>query len=100
MRRTISFHPDVFYEVSNAYAWYESRSSGLGEQFLTELENSYELIGITPLYWAKISGKYRKYLLKRFPFGVIYRVEKSEIYITAVMHLSRKPDYWKKRIYK
>lgn len=96
--RGISFHPDVFYEVSNAYDWYEVRSSGLGEQFLTELENAYELIEITPLYWGKFSGRYRRYLLKRFPFGVIYRIVKSEIFVVAVMHLSRKPGYWKKRI--
>lgn len=96
--QNISFHPDIFYEVSSAYDWYEVRSSGLGEQFLTELEHAYNLIVITPLYWAKFSGKYRKYLLKRFPFGVIYRIDKSKIYVVAVMHLSRKPGYWKKRI--
>lgn len=100
MRPNIVFHPDVYYEVGNAYDWYEVRSSGLGEQFLAELENAYELIGLTPLYWAKFSGKYRRYLLKRFPFGIIYRIEKSKIYVVAVMHLSRKPGYWKKRISK
>ena len=98
--RNIVFHPDVFQEVSNAFDWYEVKSSGLGEQFLTELENSYGLIGITPLYWAKFSGKYRRYLVNRFPFGVIYRIEKSEIYVVAVMHLSRKPGYWRKRVSK
>lgn len=98
--RDIFFHPDVFYEVSNAYDWYNVKSSGLGEQFLTELENAYGLIGISPLYWAKFSGKYRRYLLKRFPFGVIYRVEKSGIYVVAVMHLSRNPGYWGKRFFK
>jgi hypothetical protein len=100
MTRALSFHPDIFYEVNDAYTWYEVKSSGLGKQFITELENAFELIKITPLYWAKFSGRFRKYLLKRFPFGVIYRVEKSEIYVVAIMHLSRKPGYWKKRITK
>lgn len=91
------FHPYVFYDVRESYDWYENESSGLGERFLLELENAYHAISIHPLYWAPYSVRFRWFLLKRFPFGVIYRVEKQVIYIVAVAHLSRKPGFWKKR---
>jgi len=38
-----------------------------------------------------------------FPFhpeadGVLYSVERNGIFILAVMHLHRDPDYWKHRV--
>ncbi len=36
-------------------------------------------------------------IVKRFPYGILYSEEESGIYIIAVMHLHRFPDYWKHR---
>jgi len=33
----------------------------------------------------------------RFPYGVLYSIEPDRVYILAVMHLHRHPDYWKSR---
>ena len=35
--------------------------------------------------------------VRRFPFGILYRVDPDEIVILAVMHLARQPDYWRDR---
>jgi len=40
----------------------------------------------------------RRRLIRRFPFGILYRIEPEEIVIVAVAHLLRKPGYWRKRI--
>ncbi|HIP58812.1 MAG TPA: hypothetical protein EYH01_00115 [Campylobacterales bacterium] len=40
----------------------------------------------------------RRCLVNRFPFGLVYRIEGDTIVIVAVMHLSRKPDYWYSRV--
>jgi len=40
-----------------------------------------------------LKGRFRRYLLQRFPYGVIYAVDEDVIYIAAVMHLKRKPGY-------
>jgi hypothetical protein len=39
-----------------------------------------------------------RYVMKRFPFVVVYRVTTDRIEIIAVAHGSRKPGYWKKRL--
>ena len=44
--------------------------------------------------WRKVKGRFRRYLVQRFPYGLIYVVQEDVIYIAAVMHLKRKPDYW------
>ncbi len=52
-----------------------------------------------PQQWA--AGPYgtRRYLLKRFPFLLIYReMSESRIEIVAFAHTSRRPEYWKSRI--
>src|SRR2546423_160659 len=97
MQDTI-FHPDVRIEIQQSFNWYNEHSKGLGEEFLKELDNAIGFISDNPLMWALYSKGYRKYLLKRFPFAVIYKPEKDTIYVVAVMHLSRKPGYWEKRI--
>jgi hypothetical protein len=39
----------------------------------------------------------RRFLLKRFPFAIVYEVVSSDIQILAVAHARRRPQYWKKR---
>jgi hypothetical protein len=39
----------------------------------------------------------RHCLVHRFPYGVLYSVESEGIFILAVMHLRRDPDYWRFR---
>ena len=39
------------------------------------------------------------YRLKKFPFGIIYKIYKSELLIVAVAHHSRKPGYWEDRLH-
>lgn len=41
---------------------------------------------------------YRRALLQRFPYGVIYRHQADTGYLVAIMHLKRKPGYWLYRI--
>ena len=40
----ITFHPDVVKEVKSSYIWYQKQAKGLGEDYLTELETSYQAI--------------------------------------------------------
>lgn len=38
------FHPDVQKEVIESVTWYESQAYGLGQDFMAELEQSYQAI--------------------------------------------------------
>jgi hypothetical protein len=48
--------------------------------------------------WPPYEGDTRRYLLKRFPFAVIYLTSEKKIQIVAVAHCKRKPGYWKERL--
>ena len=46
---------------------------------------------------AGASARDQKYLFRRFPFTVIYRVTETTIQIIAVAHGRRRPSYWRTR---
>ena len=81
-------------EMQEAAAWYETQQEGLGREFLTRLEQASGTILQNPNRWRRITGTYRRCLLKQFPYGIIYRVEGDTVFVAAVMHLRRKPGYW------
>lgn len=88
------FHPDVAVEVKASYDWYQEKATGLGDDFIAEPESAYTAITELPGTWPKFHKGFRRFLLTRFPFSVIYKVTDSHIVIVAVMHNSRKPGYW------
>jgi len=94
----LRFHPDVQQELRDAYLWFESNAEGLGEDLLQELDQSYLVIQQILMTWPAVAPGIRRYLLKRFPYGVLYKVDDQGIQVVAIMHLSRRPGYWQKRV--
>jgi hypothetical protein len=91
------FHEEAEIEFDKAVAYYEECQRGLGLNFAQEV---YETIGrITqfPNAWAPVSKNARRALVKRFPFGIIYRNQNGTIEIIAVADSRRRPDYWRNR---
>ena len=90
----VIFHLDIELEVKASYEWYQNQAEGLGEDFLTELESAYQAILELPNTWPKFHSGFRRFLLSKFPFSIIYRLTQETIFVVAVMHNSRKPRYW------
>ena len=93
----IVFHTDATEEMQATAAYYEEQLSGLGDEFLDEIEQGLERIQQFPLLWSIYGEEFRRHLLKRFPYGLMYRLTPDRIFIIAVAHLRRKPGYWKDR---
>lgn len=84
-------------EAVEAAQWYESRSQGLGRAFLDHIEQTLADITTRPLQFPQVYRDIRRALLKRFPFGVYFRLRGGRIKILAVMHQSRDPRRWRER---
>ena len=50
-----------------------------------------------PERWHRIRGDNRKLNFHRFPYAIVYSVQADALYVKAVMHLHRRPFYWKDR---
>ncbi len=90
-------HPEADEELEAAAIWYESRQPGLGDAFLEDFEQTLRRIVAEPKRWRIIWGDNRKLNFHRFPYAIVFSTRPDAIYIKAVMHLHRRPFYWKSR---
>lgn len=95
---TYGFHPEACLEYKEAAIFYESRRPGLGTAFTLEVEDAIDRILEAPERWQVIEQDVRRCLTRVFPFGILYTIERDSVLIVSVMHLHRKPDYWRSRV--
>jgi plasmid stabilization system protein ParE len=79
--------------------WYAEGSKTAAERFEVEFARALEAIGANPEQYPMCDdGRHRFYLLKHYPFQLIYRnTDDGKWLIVAVAHTRRKPDYWSRR---
>ena len=88
------------YDAHDAAGWYESKSTGLGVQFLNDLEDSYDHILNQPTAYPthKKGSKARKKILQIFPYKIYYLIDGFEIKVLAIIHSSRSQKFIKGKI--
>ncbi|MFQ5825705.1 MAG: type II toxin-antitoxin system RelE/ParE family toxin [bacterium] len=91
MTYTLRFLPEVEDDAITAYIWYEEKSRGLGEDFLRMFYAFATEIQRNPLLYPEVYDKFRRRLLRRFPYAIYYRVKKNEVIIWGVFHCARNP---------
>ncbi len=91
-------HPEAEEDLREAAQFYRERAGGsLSQSLFTEFERSVGLLLQHP--WLGAVWKYgkRRFVMRRFPYSLIYTVVGEEIRILAVAHHSRRPGYWRGR---
>jgi plasmid stabilization system protein ParE len=81
-------------EVKAAARWYEEQATGLGQAFVNSVIFAFDAIENSPETFPLLREPYRRKLLDRFPYAVIYKPTASRIYVRAVAHCKRRPGYW------
>ena len=85
------FLPEVAADLVAGSRWYEEKSPGLGQDFARMFYARCEEISRSPLACAVVAGRYRRGLLRRFPYSVYYVVESDAILVVGVFHSARRP---------
>lgn len=91
------FLPAAEQDLEIAVDYYELCRPGLGEEFVQELFLTLERVLQYPNGWEKVSENSRRCLTRRFPYEIIYVVEREVLVVTAIANQRRKPGSWKKR---
>ena len=94
---TFDFHPEAEAEFIEAVGFYDKVEPSLGEEFSLEVLAAIRNILSYPNAWPVLEGSIRRCLINRFPYGVLYSAEPDRVFILALMHLHRRPGYWKDR---
>jgi len=93
----VIFHELAEDELNEAAAYYAQARPGLGDAFVAEVQNAVDALAAAPLVGTQIENQVRWWLVRRFPFSVLYRVRTDHIRILAIAHQKRRPFYWRGR---
>jgi plasmid stabilization system protein ParE len=89
--------PAAAADVEDAWRWYEARREGLGDEFLDAVQASLESICAHPEAAPLVHGDIRRLLLRRFPYGLFYRLIRGQVVVVACFHAKRSPRVWRTR---
>jgi toxin ParE1/3/4 len=89
-------------EIRAAAAWYEERNSGLGKRFVAAVRDVLEALEANPRQFASLETisaelPIRRGLIAEFPYLVIFEVFENDVFVYAVAHAARRPNYWRRR---
>jgi plasmid stabilization system protein ParE len=93
----VEFEVESRSELHEAARWYEGQRDGLGFEFLAEVRRALDTISEHPARWPNLTKLSRRYRLNRFPYWIVYQGRENCVRVLAVMHQSRRPNYWKRR---
>ncbi|MFH1898699.1 MAG: type II toxin-antitoxin system RelE/ParE family toxin [Candidatus Desantisbacteria bacterium] len=97
MRYEVVVTPEAENDLKEIFDWYESQRIGLGHDFLLQVDAGFCLIERNPNLFVEQYKRARRYLVKRFPYIIFYRIEGENVVVLAVVFAGRDPEWIKKR---
>ncbi len=93
MKFSIPVSSEAEIDIDTAYIWYEIRQTSLGDMFYDSVNESVQFILKNPFSYEEIYKGIRRCVIKRFPYGIYYKIlpDNSEIQILGVVHFKRNP---------
>ncbi|WP_375541580.1 type II toxin-antitoxin system RelE/ParE family toxin [Halomicronema sp. CCY15110] len=96
--KPVNLHSEAMQELDDAVAYYQEQAPGLGLDFLDEVEQALKRIQHSSnLGQPYKNTRLRRYVLRKFPFLIFYTELDTLIWVVAIAHAKRKPDYWRTR---
>lgn len=68
------FTPEAAAEFVDAVDYYDRLLAGLGAEFAAEVSDGVDRIEEYPEAWQSFGPRTRRYRLRRFPYGLVYRL--------------------------
>jgi toxin ParE1/3/4 len=92
MTLPVIVRPEAKGDIREARAWYHEISPEFANAFMGRLDQAIALAQEHPLAFPALHRKFRRVLLRRFPYAVFYQVGDQRIVIVAVLHQARGPE--------
>ncbi len=93
----IRFVDEAGIEFVEAVSYYKAQQPKLGHRFQAEVEQSTLWLSAHAEACQLRPGGYRRFNLRIFPYYIPYIVRGSTLWILAIAHVRRKPEYWIQR---
>jgi hypothetical protein len=92
------FHPEADEEYVHAVQYYADIALELGSRFHDEIERLIGEVCADSERFRKFDPPAQRHFSHDFPYAVIFLNKPDRIWIVAVMHMKRRPGYWRKRL--
>lgn len=98
--RTLAVSSRAESEITAAALWYGQQRSGLGNEFLVEMDPAMARLDANPQLFPVVrrAPDVRRARLDRFPWQLWFYLDADVIRIFAVLHTKRDPQEWQKRV--
>lgn len=84
-------------EFTNALLWYAERDVDVANRFDLDFAAAIVSIASDPERLPSCDDRHRFFLMRGFPYQIIFRVETECVIVIAVAHAKRDPGYWSER---
>lgn len=95
--RPLILHPAALAEAMEAKAFYRIRDVDVALDFEGLVSIALDRIEQAPERWPPYLDGTHRYLLRRFPYAIIYEVQPARVRVLAIAHQRRRPGYWTQR---
>lgn len=89
MSRFVTLRPEAVADAQAAYDWYEAAQPGLGDEFLTALDEAMGRACEHPAAYRVMLLDVRRVLLRRFPYAAYFFTDDERVVVLAVFHGAR-----------
>jgi len=91
MKYKLLLKAEAIKDIMDAFDWYENERTGLGVEFLDQLEDSCNQILQSPNRYQAYRNQ-RIAIVHRFPYKIVFEIEAGIIVVYAVYHDKRNPE--------
>lgn len=98
MKYNLIIRPEAEEDLVAAFSWYEDKRQGLGYDFLLQVEAGLKYVERLPKTHPASYKETRKHLIKRFPYKIIYIINRETVVVLAILHGKRSFELLKKRV--
>ncbi len=94
----LEYHPEASAELEEVVRHYAGVDPDVAERFLKAFDRATRRMLTMPESYPGYQATVRKALLAGFPYKIFFCLRDETVYLVAVAHASRKPDYWADRL--
>ena len=91
MKYKLLVKAEAMHDMTEAFDWYENKRTGLGAEFLDEVDEFYDRITQNLEHYQSHRDQ-RIAVMHRFPYKIVYEIEHETIVVYAVYHDKRNAE--------
>jgi toxin ParE1/3/4 len=86
------------HDIQTAFNRYEEFQEGRGELFMRHLDAALTLLRQHPEIAPVYGSRYRRLLIRDFPYGIFYEVQPKRIVVSAIIDLRQDPKVIQRKL--